>query len=77
MKLLCKNMTHAMKANKILYNNGIHSKVEKSTDNPGISGCVYSIVFDDRYSNSALEYLCKGGVILHKKEKQRYGDGCV
>ena len=29
-------MTHAMKANRILYDNGIHSKVEKINDDPDI-----------------------------------------
>ncbi len=76
MKIKCKNMTHAMKANRILYDNGIHSKVEKTNDDPDIHGCVYSIVFDDRHLNRALEIMCSGGVILHKKEKINYGDVC-
>lgn len=77
MKILCKNMTHAMKANKLLYNAGIHSSVEKLTDVEGISGCVYSINFSDKNFESALQVMCKGNVILHKKEKRYYGDECL
>ncbi len=74
MKILCKNMTHAMKANKLLYNCGIHSKVEKSTDNPGIKGCVYGISFNDKYFDKAIDAMKKGEVHLHKQEKNYYGD---
>ena len=74
MKLKCKNMTHAMKANRLLYNNGIHSRVEKISDDPEIHGCVYSIVIDDSYVHRALMIMNDGGVQLHKKEKIRYGD---
>ncbi len=73
MKLKCKNMTQAMKANRLLYQNGIQSRVEKISDDPEIKGCVYSICFSDKYLNHALEILNNGGVILHKKEKYGYG----
>ena len=76
MKVKCKNMTHAMKANRLLYNNGIQSRVEKISNDPDMHGCVYSIVFADRYSKQALEVMCSGGVLLHRNEKIRYGDGC-
>lgn len=74
MKIKCKNMTHAMKANRLLYNNGIHSRVEKISDDPEVHGCVYSIVFEDRYQKQALEIMSSGGVMLHRKEKMHYGD---
>lgn len=77
MKIMCKNMTHALKANKLLYNCGVFSKVEKDADNPDVNGCVYCIIFDDKESVKALECMCKGGVILHKKEKQKYAGDCV
>ena len=73
MKLKCKNMTHAMKANRLLYNNGIHSRVEKISDDPEVHGCVYSIVIDDKAASHALKIMSDGGVQLHKKEI-RYGD---
>lgn len=74
MKIKCKNMTHAMKANRALYNSGIHSRVEKISDDPDIHGCVYSIVFEDRYLKQALDIMRSNNVLLHKKEKISYGD---
>lgn len=74
MTVLCKNMTHALKANKLLYQAGIHSRVEKKTSVNGITGCVYTIIFDDEQKDSAFDIMHKGGVILHKKEKVYYGD---
>ena len=53
---MCKNMTHALKANKLLYNCGVFSKVEKDADNPDVNGCVYCIMFDDKESVKALEF---------------------
>lgn len=70
----CKNMTNAMKANKILFNNGIHSQVQKISDDPEISGCVYSVVFDDKHIERALRLMCSNRISLHKKEKNLYGD---
>jgi CTP:phosphocholine cytidylyltransferase-like protein len=77
MRILCKNMTQAMKANKLLYNAGIYSKVEKITDVKGVSGCVYGINFFDKNFEAAIKIMCEGSVILHKKEKQYYGDECL
>ncbi len=76
MTVKCKNITHAMKANRLLYNGGIESRVEKISDDPDVRGCVYSIVFSDRYAERALEIMCGGGVQLHKSEKKGYGDVC-
>lgn len=76
MKIKCKNMTHAMKANRVLYDNGIHSKVEKINDDPDMQGCVYSIAIDRSHLSRALEIMCLVGVQLHKKEKVNYGDVC-
>lgn len=74
MRLMCKNMTHAMKANKVLYNNGIHSKVEKINNNPDIKGCVYCICFEDKYKETVIDIFKKYGVILHKSEHIKFGD---
>lgn len=76
MKIKCKNMTHAMKANRVLYDNGIHSKVEKINDDPDMHGCVYSIAIDRSHLSRALEIMCLAGVQLHKKEKVNCGDVC-
>lgn len=70
----CKNMTNAMRANKILYNNGIQSQVHKISDDPEISGCVYSVVFDDKYDERALYLICQNKISLHKKEKGYCGE---
>ena len=69
MRVLCKNMTHAMEANKLLYNFGIYSKVEKITEVEGVSGCVYASSFADKDSEYALRLMCSGGILLHMKEK--------
>lgn len=71
---MCKNMTHAMKANKLLYSNGIYSRVEKISNDPNVHGCVYSICFNERYTKQAVEILKAGGVLLHRKEQDYYGD---
>lgn len=77
MRILCKNMTHAMKANRLLSDSGIYSKVEKITEMSGVSGCVYCINFDDRNFETALEIMKNSGVLLHKKERNYYGDDCL
>lgn len=74
MKIKCKSMTHAMKANRLLYDNGIYSRVEKVSDDPEIHGCVYAVAIPDRFVETALEIMNSGGVQLHKKEKLRGGD---
>ena len=74
MNIKCKNMTHALKANKILYGNGIESSVKKISDDPSVRGCVYSISFSDKYAETALDLMYNGGVLLHKSEKNVYGD---
>lgn len=74
MKLMCKNMTHAMKANKLLYNNGIKSRVEKISDNPDVKGCVYCILFEDKYFDEVLKICNNNGILFHKKEKHGSGD---
>ena len=71
---MCKNMTNALKANKILYNNGIYSKVEKLTEYKETSGCVYAVSFEDKYFEDAVELMYKANVVLHKSEKNYYGD---
>ena len=75
MIIKCKNMTHAMKAKKILSDHGILSEVKKINNDPDISGCVYSIVFEDSFYNSAIILLKEGNVVLHKSETYRFGDG--
>lgn len=74
MKILCKNMTHAIKASKVLTNSGITAKVEKLTNVPDIVGCVYSVSFEDKYFEKSIALMRSGDVILHKKEKNYYGD---
>lgn len=74
MYIMCKNMTNAMKANKLLFNNGIDSRVEKIKNAENISGCVYSVVFLDKYEQDVLRILKNGNVILHKNERRRYWD---
>lgn len=69
MILKCKNMTNAIRANKLLNNNKIKSRLEKISDDPEIRGCVYSVVIDDNFKNIALDILCKNNISFHKKEK--------
>ncbi len=75
MKLKCKNMTHAMKANRLLFIITEYiPEWKKISDDPEVHGCVYSIVIDDKAASHALKIMSDGGVQLHKKEKIRYGD---
>lgn len=74
MVIKCKNMTHAMKAKRLLSDWGISSDVQKLNNDPQVSGCVYSIVFDDREYERAAIIMQKGGVVLHRSENKLYGD---
>lgn len=74
MKINCKNMTHAMKAKRLLSDWGIASEVKKINNDPNVSGCVYSVVFDDKQYDMAIRILKNGNVVLHKTEMFRYGD---
>jgi hypothetical protein len=67
-------MTHAMKAKKLLSDWGILSEVKKINNSPDVSGCVYSIVFDDNNYDNAIRIMKSGNVIVHKTEMYRYGD---
>ena len=73
MKLMCKNMTQAMKANRLLHDNGISSRVDKITDAPEIKGCVYVIVFSDEQTDRVLKLITEKGIVLHKKETANRG----
>ena len=72
MTIKCKNMTHAMKAKKILAKNGIDAFVEKKSDIPDYTGCIYTINFDDSFYAKAIRVMDSGGVIIHSTEKIRY-----
>ena len=74
MRVICKNMTQAMKAGKLLNDSGIYAKVVKITDLPDVNGCVYSVNFKDPDFEKAINIMKNNGVILHKKEKNYYGD---
>lgn len=74
MIIKCKNMTHAMKAKRLLSDWGIDSSVEKINNDPNINGCVYSILFDDKHYEKAIRIMNRGGVVLHKTENIGYGD---
>ena len=74
MKIMCKNMTHALKANKVLYQNGIYSKVEKETSVSGINGCVYTLIISENDFEKAIGVMKESGVMLHKKELNYYGE---
>ena len=74
MKIKCKNITHAMKAEKLLGEQGIRARVEKNSHDPDVRGCVYSIVFSDSYVRPAVDLMLRGGVKLHSSEQGFYGD---
>ncbi len=74
MTIRCKNMTHAMKAHRILQENSIDSRVQKLNNLSDYNGCVYSIVFEDENFDRAISLFYKNNVILHKTEKIYYGD---
>lgn len=72
MTIKCKNMTHAIKAQKILVKNGIEASVKKTTYISGQSGCVYTINFNEEFCDKAMSLMMDNGVIIHKSEKERY-----
>lgn len=74
MIIKCKNMTHAMKAKKILNESGISASVEKINNIPNYSGCVYSIVFGDIYFELVIKLLKENHIVLHKTELNNFGD---
>ena len=57
MKIELKSITHAMKAKSILEDNNIKCSVEKISKSFSEDGCVYSIVFDDKYKSESLSLL--------------------
>ncbi len=75
MIIKCKNMTHAMKAKRLLSDWGIESDVKKINDDPNVSGCVYSIAFESKNYDTVIRVLKAGNVVLHKTEAHRFGDG--
>ena len=74
MIIKCKNMTHAMKAKKVLNDSGVLASVEKINNVPNYSGCVYGIVFSDIYFDLVLKLLKENNIILHKTEFNNFGD---
>ena len=74
MIIKCKNMTHAMKAKKVLNEAGLTASVEKINNVPDYSGCVYGVVFNDIYFELALKLLTENSIVLHKTELKNFGD---
>ena len=74
MIIKCKNMTHAMKAKKILNEAGVSSSVEKINNISNYSGCVYGIVFADIYFELVIKLLKENHIVLHKTELNNFGD---
>ena len=73
MTVRCKSVTHAMKGKDILSKNNIPAVVQKEIKSMG-AGCIYTVQFADQYKIPALQLLQTGGVILHKTEKDLYGE---
>jgi len=74
MIIKCKNMTHAMKAKKVLNDSGVIASVEKINNVPNYSGCVYGVVFSEVYFELAIKLLKENNIILHKTELNNFGD---
>ena len=74
MIIKCKNMTHAMKAKKILNESGVLASVEKINNVPNYSGCIYGIVFGDIYFELVIKLLKENHIVLHKTELNNFGD---
>jgi len=74
MIIKCKNMTHAMKAKKVLNDSGITANVEKINNVPNYNGCIYAIVFSDVYFELVCKLIKEHGIILHKTELNNFGD---
>ncbi len=74
MIIKCKNMTHAMKAKKVLKDAQINASVEKINNIPNYSGCVYGVVFSDIYFDLAIKLIKDNKIILHKTELNNFGD---
>lgn len=77
MTVKCKNMTHAMKAQRLLTKIGISCSVEKNNNDPSANGCVYSVKFDDAFYERAMHEMKMGGIVLHKSESNGYRGGSV
>lgn len=74
MIIKCKNMTHAMKAKKIISEAGISVSVEKINNVPDYSGCVYGVVFSDIHFEIVYKLMKENHIVLHKTEIVKYGD---
>ena len=60
--ILCRSLTSAQKAARVLQNSGIFAAVTKAPQSARHDGCGYGVKIAERHSEMALELLGKAGV---------------
>ena len=62
--LLCRSMTNAQKAGKLLQNNGIFAAVTKAPQQANPGGCTYGVKVAERKLNAARELLARNQIAV-------------
>ena len=66
MILMCRSLTTAQKAARILQNKGIFANVTKAPQSANPGGCTYGVKIAERHLSTALEALATAGVRVEK-----------
>jgi len=80
MILMCRSLTTAQKAARILQNKGIFSTVTKAPQSANPGGCTYGVKIAERHLSAATEALSTAGVRIEKTlqaPEGRFGQGAA
>ncbi len=76
--LLCRSLTTAQKAERILQNRGIYAVVAKAPQRSNPRGCTYSVRVAERYLDAARAELERAGIHVSafpEQERREIGGG--
>jgi len=64
--LMCRSLTEAQRAARLLQNHGIFASVTKAPQNANPSGCTYGVKIAERNLPNALGLIRSGGFTIRK-----------
>ena len=62
--ILCRSLTSAQKAARVLQSNGIFAAVTKAPQSARADGCGYGVKLAERHRDAAMELLNEAGVTI-------------
>ena len=68
--ILCRSMTQAQRAARLLEGQGIFASVTKAPQGAGTRGCTYGVKLGERNLRAALELLERAGISTGKVYRQ-------